>query len=226
MPDVIAIVTAVAAAAAAVAGTVAAIATIALARSTSRLAELTRATTVHEQDQLELLRRDRDLRLRPMVEFHGCEVGPGAGPRGKVAVLAVSNYGQGLAVNAFCVGKCRDQRPDERLAVEPYVSVRTIHIRPGAEHVAIEMQLPVEGELHAELLKPTPDVYSVQRGDGGYALFCLDETGRTLYRFLFGQPAVDRWVAGEPPPAWAVELLRRMPELKPAGADLNALLNP
>jgi hypothetical protein len=88
------------------------------------------------------------------------------------------------------------------------------------------MQPPVEGGLHAELLKPTPGVYCVQRGDGHYALFCLDETGRTLYRFLFGQPAVDCWVAGEPPPAWAVELLRRIPELKPAGADLNALLNP
>jgi hypothetical protein len=226
MPDVIATVTAVAAAAAAVAGTAAAIATIVLAKQTGRLAAETRATTVHDQEQLELLRRDRDLRLRPMLEFHGCGVGPGTGPQGKAAVLAVSNYGQGLAVNAFCVGECQDQRPDERLAVEPYVSVRPVHIRPGAENIAIEMQRPVEGGLHAELLKPTDGVYSEQRGDGRYALFCLDETGRTLYRFLFGQPAVDRWMAGEPTPPWAVEVLRRVQELKPEGADLNALLNP
>jgi hypothetical protein len=138
----------------------------------------------------------------------------------------VSNYGQGLAVNAFCVGECQDQRHDARLAVNPYLSVRTVHIRLGVEHVQIELEPLVEGGLQAELLKPTPDVYSEQRGDGRYAVFCLDETGRTLHRFLFGQPAVDRWVATGLAPPWAVEVLRRVPALKQEGANMNALLNP
>jgi hypothetical protein len=140
MPDVIATVTAVAAAAAAIAGTAAAIATIVLAKQTGRLADETRATTVHDREQLDLLRRDRDMRLRPMLEFHGCDAGPGAGLQRKAAVLAVSNYGQGLSVNAFCVGEWQDRRPDEHPAVEPYVSVRTVHIRPGADHLGIELE--------------------------------------------------------------------------------------
>jgi hypothetical protein len=222
--DPTATLTASATVAAAGAGVLAAIGTGALAAATWRLGNLTRTMTVHEQEQLDLLRRDRDLRLRPILELHGCGVGPATGPQG-TAVLTVWNHGQGLAVNAFGVGECQD-RTDARLPVEPYMSVRTVHIRPGAENVAIQMQRPAEGELHAALLTPTPGVYSVQRGDERYAVFCLDETGRTLYRFLFGQPAVDGWVAGDPPPAWAVEALRRVPELKPAGADLNRLLNP
>ena len=79
----------------------------------------------------------------------------------------------------------------------------------GAEHLEIDLEPPVDGGLHAALLNPTPGLYTVQRGDRQHAVFCLDETGRTLYRFLFGQAGVDRWVAGEPPPPWVVELLRR-----------------
>jgi hypothetical protein len=58
------------------------------------------------------------------------------------------------------------------------------------------------------------------------AVFCLDETGRRLYRSLFGQPTVDTLQAGEPAPDWATPLLRRTPSLKPEGVDLNKLLNP
>jgi hypothetical protein len=57
-------------------------------------------------------------------------------------------------------------------------------------------------------------------------VFCPDETGRTLYRFLFGQAGVDCWVAGESPLPWVVPLLRRVAELKPEDADLNRPLNP
>jgi hypothetical protein len=221
MPDLLTIFTG----AAAIAGFAVAVVTGVLAWQTGRLADETRTATKHEQDQLELLRRDRDLRLRPILEFHDCSVGPAAGPQG-TAVLTVSNYGQGLAVRAFCVGQCQD-RTDQRLPVNPYMSVRTVHIRPGAENFAIALGPADDAARHAALLEPTPGGPSEQRGDGRYAVFCLDETGRTLYRFLFGQPAVDRWVAGEPPPPpWAVPLLRRVPELTPAGADLNRLLNP
>ncbi len=211
--------------AAAAAGFLAAIGTGGLAAATWRLGNLTRTMTVHEQEQLDLLRRDRDMRLRPVLEFHGCRVIEGAGPR-REAILTVSNHGQGLAVNAYCTCECTDERPGECLVRGPYVSERVSHIPPGAEHREIELQPPVESGLHAAFLEPTPGVSSVSLGGQQYAVFCLDETGRKLYRFLFGQPTVDMWEAGEPAPGWAIELLRRVPELKPDGADLNRLLNP
>ena len=217
--------TAWATAAAAVAGFLAAIGTGALAWQTRRLANLTRAMTVHEQEQTELLRRDRDVRLRPVLEFHGCRVVEGAGAQPKAAVLTVSNHSHGLAVNAFCVCECTDERPGERLAVDPYVSVRTVNIPPGAEQREIVLEPPVEGGVHAALLEPTPGLYSVSLGGRRYALFCLDETGRTLYRFLFGSSGVDRWESGETPPAWVRPLLQRVLGLKPEGVDLNVLLN-
>lgn len=212
--DAIATLTAWGTAAAAAAGFLAAIGTGALAWQTRRLANLTRATMAREQEQLELLRRDRDLRLRPVLEFHGCAVVEGQEETRK-AVVEVSNHGQGLAVNAFCVGECRDIRPGHRLTTDQYMSIHTVHIPPGAERREIELEPADDAARHDALLKPTPGGYSVQLGGQRYAVFCLDETGRTLYRCLFGQPGVDRWAAGEPQPPWLVPLLRRVPELKP-----------
>ncbi len=160
MADAIGTITAWGTVAAAAAGFLAAVGPGVLALQTRRLANETRNTTQEEIRQTDLLRRDRELRLRPVVEIHDCSVLE----KPDRAILRVSNRGQGLAVFAFCTCECTN---DRTLASGSYISSRPVHIPPGAAPCEIELRPLVDSGLHAALLTPTPGVYSVSLGGEG-----------------------------------------------------------
>ena len=195
--------------AAALASLMAALGTLYLARQTARLARETREATRDQRRQTDLIDRDRELRLRPVLQIHHWDVVD----ESQRAVLWVSNYGQGLAASAFCVGR----HSDEHDRSYSFVSSRPIHIPPGGQRIGLELRhVP---EQHDALLKPASDEPRISLQ---YSVFCVDEIAHRLYRFLYPY-GVDTWTPGEPRPPWVDPLLDLAPYLSPgAGAGWRA----
>lgn len=186
---------------AALASLLAALGTLYLARQTVRLARETREANRDQRRQTDLLERDRELRLRPVLQIHHWDVvGESDG-----AVLWVSNCGQGLAASAFCAGR----HSDEHGRSYSFVSSRPIHVPQGGQRVSLELR-PVP-ELNDLLLKPVVGEPGISLQ---YSVFCLDESGRRLYRFLYPYGA-ESWTPDEPRPPWLGPLLDVAPYLHP-----------
>lgn len=62
------------------------------------------------------------------------------------------------------------------------------------------------GQLNEDGLHEVADVH---------ALFCQDETGTKLYRFIDGRVGYDVWQRGEPEPTWVMNLIQEFPQFRP-----------
>lgn len=75
----------------------------------------------------------------------------------------------------------------------------------GGDHVLKASLFVVSGQ-------PAPE------GKDVHALFCLDEVGSKVYRFLDGRAGLDVWEAGQDRPHWAAPMLEVAPHLEPAAS--------
>lgn len=230
---------AIATGAGSIATAVMAVATFLLARQTRRSADAAREAAQAASEQvgiergtLELLRHERELRLRPWLVPVAEGVVPVGkpltvdealywGPIGRAAlfeesslgpvaglVVEVANVGSGAAVDVLLAhnenGLLRWSREPVTIGSHESRLVLLLSAGPGA---------PPD---------PPPDLFTLRSPAGErtwtparrvYVMACRDETGDVVYRFANGSPGFDEWRRGQPVVTWAHGLRRLAPWL-------------